>query len=382
MNGGVSAFVWVGPGDVAEVPYESIRYLRACADTASTPPVIWAWDLPESLRQAIVHLLGLEERALRALQVDSTALSATGAGDLVLFSSGRLRAISDLQRNRSRAPQVIPEDLDLNHVRIGDELRQLHDLTVKLRMECPWDREQTQPDIITHTLEEVYELADALAFRGSGRAEKVRGELGDLLFQVYFLARVADEEGLYDLGDVAAGIRDKLMERHPHIFGDSHAETPEDVKETWEEIKKRSEGREGIFHDVPGTFPAQLQARKLQQRAASVGFDWEKAGDVLSKIREELGELVEALPAGKRRRKEEVGDLLFAVVNLARKLEVDPELALRASSQRFRSRVERAAELAEAEGKSFSALDLNAKESYYRRAKQELRKSGGGEESE
>src|SRR5664279_1721889 len=108
MNGGVSAFVWVGPGDVAEVPYESIRYLRACADTASTPPVIWAWDLPESLRQAIVHLLGLEERALRALQVDSTALSATGAGDLVLFSSGRLRAISDLQRNRSRAPQVIP----------------------------------------------------------------------------------------------------------------------------------------------------------------------------------------------------------------------------------------------------------------------------------
>lgn len=266
------------------------------------------------------------------------------------------------------------------------ELGRLYDLTVVLRDECPWDRKQAQEDIITYTLEEVYELADALRSTGQQRHQLVKGELGDLLFQVYFLARVAEQAGWYDLGDVAAGIREKLIRRHPHVFGEAAAETAEDVKRTWEEVKKTSEGRTGIFHEVPESFPATLFAQKLQQRAGTAGFDWEHAGQVLDKIREEIAELEEALSlaqqeqAGTHLNAEvsaevgaELGDLLFAAVNLARKLKVDPELELRAASHRFRARVEEAARLAGLEGKIFEDIDLDEQEAYFQKAKRALR---------
>jgi XTP/dITP diphosphohydrolase/tetrapyrrole methylase family protein/MazG family protein/ATP diphosphatase len=300
--------------------------------------------------------------------------------------------------------RVVPERDD-QRTRIVDELARLYDLTAVLRDECPWDRKQTQQDIITYTLEEVYELADALRAQGGQQHDLVRGELGDLLFQVYFLARVAEQAGWYDLGDVAAGIREKLIRRHPHIFGEASAETAEDVKRTWEEVKRSTEGREGIFHEVPESFPATLFALKLQQRAGTAGFDWEHAGQVLDKIREELAELEEAMKlagqkheardaggAGRsgsqaagwqampargasasRRVAAEVGDLLFAGVNLARKLKVDPELELRAAGQRFRDRVEQAERLAEAEGRVFEEIDLDEQEAYFQKAKRMLR---------
>jgi nucleoside triphosphate diphosphatase len=253
------------------------------------------------------------------------------------------------------------------------ELGRLFDLTARLREECPWDRKQTQESIIQYTLEETYELADAIRERPVRGDGAVRGELGDLLFQVYFLARVAEEQELYDLGDVARGIHDKLVRRHPHIFGDATAETPEEVRATWEAIKKNSEGREGIFHDIPGSFPSTLLAQKLQQRAADVGFDWQQAHDVLAKIKEETAEVEEEMAQGSSKDELllEVGDLLFAVVNLGRKLKIDPELALRRSALRFRARVEKAAEIAQGEGLGFRGLGLDEQETYYQRAKKE-----------
>jgi MazG family protein len=274
---------------------------------------------------------------------------------------------------------------------VVEQLGRLYDLTRKLREECPWDRKQTQESIIAYTVEETYELADTIAQRAEHGDAAVRGELGDLLFQVYFLACVAEEQGLYDLGEVAAGIHAKLVRRHPHIFGEAIAETPEAVRQNWEVIKREAEGREGIFHDIPDSFPSTLLAQKLQQRAAAVGFDWEHAHEVMAKIKEETAEVEEELArAGASqggpgtvaragsvehdRLAAEIGDLLFAVVNLARKLRVDPELALRGSSLRFRERVEAAERAAGVEGLVFGDLALEQQETYYQRAKKEQKR--------
>ena len=274
---------------------------------------------------------------------------------------------------------------------VVEQLGRLYDLTRKLREECPWDRKQTQESIIAYTIEETYELADTIARRAEHGDAAVRGELGDLLFQVYFLACVAEEHGLYDLGDVAAGIHAKLVRRHPHIFAEATADTPEAVRQNWEVIKREAEGREGIFHEIPESFPSTLLAQKLQQRAAAVGFDWEHAHQVMAKIKEETAEVEEELAragsaaggsgtvarpgsAEHELLAGEIGDLLFAVVNLARKLRVDPELALRGSSLRFRERVEGAARAAGAEGLLFEEMALEEQEMYYQRAKKEQKR--------
>jgi len=259
---------------------------------------------------------------------------------------------------------------------IVEEMGRLYDLTARLRQECPWDRRQTQESIVAYTLEETYELADTIHRRAELGDAAVCGELGDLLFQVYFLARVAEEQDLYDLGDVAAGIRNKLVRRHPHIFGEAVADTPEQVRDNWEEIKRESEGREGIFHEIPESFPSTLLAQKLQQRAAAVGFDWEKAADVVAKVKEETGELEQELCGNTTpdRLAGELGDLLFSVVNLARKLKVDPELALRGAALRFRERVEGAARFAGADGLIFESIGLEEQEAYYQQAKKEQKR--------
>jgi MazG family protein len=254
----------------------------------------------------------------------------------------------------------------------------LYELAERLRRDCPWDRAQSERTIVPHTVEEAYEVADAAL---AGDDAKLADELGDLLFQTVFLALLLEERGAGDLAGISRGIHAKLVRRHPHVFGDAELATPGAVKGRWEELKREQEDREGIFHDVPEALPALLQARKVQRRAASAGFDWPDAAGPLAKVREEADELETELGAAGAPAPEtepsqqvfdEVGDLLFAAVNLARALNVDPELALRASSGRFVARVEQAAALAESEGRDWRSLDLEEQDRYYRRAKDAL----------
>ena len=261
---------------------------------------------------------------------------------------------------------------------LAEALLDLHELTRHLRRECPWDREQTERTIVPHTVEEAYEVADAAL---AGDPAALRGELGDLLFQVYFLALLLEERGEGDLEEVAREVHEKLVRRHPHVFGDAEARTAGRVRERWEALKTEQEGREGVFHDVPEALPALLLARKVQRRAAAVGYDWPDLAGPLAKVREEVEELEEEVTRAGSPAPEtepdpavfhEVGDVLFTVVNVARRLNVDPELALRATTRRFTQRVEAAAELAESEGVDWRSLDLDAQDAYYDRAKETL----------
>jgi nucleoside triphosphate diphosphatase len=264
-------------------------------------------------------------------------------------------------------------------VPLTDALLDLQRLTERLRRDCPWDREQTVRTIVPHTVEEAYEVADAAA---ADRPEKLLDELGDLLFQVYFLALLLREQGHGDLETVARGIHAKLVRRHPHVFGDAEASSAGEVKARWEDLKRDQEGREGIFHDVPGALPALLHARKVQRRAAAIEFEYPDVGSALADLEDELTELREAVGAASvsipetepdPRHVEEVGDVLFAAANVARRLGVDPELALRTASERFVERVERAQRLAEADGADFATLDLEAKDRYFDAAKEAFR---------
>ncbi len=204
---------------------------------------------------------------------------------------------------------------------------------------CPWDRAQSYATIVPHTLEEAYEVADAIA---RDDPEALRDELGDLLFQVIFYCQLASEEGAFDFRGVAAGLAEKLVRRHPHVFGDVHYADAEVQTAAWEAIKAQERGGESTsaLDGVPRGLPALTRALKLQRRAARVGFDWGDADPVLAKVREELDELQVEMRQGEARERlaAELGDLLFACVNLARHLAVDPEGALRAGNEKFERR--------------------------------------------
>jgi len=246
-------------------------------------------------------------------------------------------------------------------------LLELQELTERLRRDCPWDREQTARTIVPHTVEEAYEVADAAL---ADDPAKLLDELGDLLFQVYFLALLLQERGEGDLEAVARGIHGKLVRRHPHVFGEVEANTAGRVRENWERIKRDQEGRDGVFHDVPDALPALLQARKVQRRAASVGFEYPDTAGAVADLDDELAELKRDLD-DEGRRAEELGDVLFACVNVARRLGVDPELELRRATGRFVARVEEAERLAAAEGRDWEKLPLDEQDRYFDLAKEQ-----------
>jgi XTP/dITP diphosphohydrolase/tetrapyrrole methylase family protein/MazG family protein/ATP diphosphatase len=258
---------------------------------------------------------------------------------------------------------------------LADALVELQELTERLRRECPWDREQTARTIVPHTLEEAYEVADAAH---SGDDAKLLDEIGDLLFQVYFLALLLQERGTGDLERASRGIAAKLIRRHPHVFGEDEAHSAARVKDRWEDLKREQEGRQGIFHDVPENLPGLSYARKVQQRARSAGFEYPDLAGAVADFEDELRELREELPASDpaletepdARVAAELGDVLFAAVNVARRLNVDLELEVRAAAKRFRARVDRAVELAAADTKDWTALQLDEQDVYYDEAKE------------
>ncbi len=367
------------------VPAASLRAL------AGGGAVVVPEGLGDELLELVAEAAGVKPAALRAVDIaDSTCFAelaavACDAGAAADGGAGVMIAVAgpkgpQLARElRRRAPagvalRTVPAGGEFDDAVLGQELASLKRIVDVLRVECPWDREQTPRDIIGYTLEEVYELIDAVV---ADDRTAVHGELGDLLLQVVLLALMLSERGGGDLGSVAHDIEAKLIRRHPHIFADAVAETPADVKGRWERIKREQEGREGIFHDVPASFPALLHARKLQQRASSVGFDWGSAAAAFPKVAEEHAELAalfaEAAGADPSRRdprvQHELGDLLFATVNVARLLHLDPDVALREASRRFRRRVTAAAALAAREGRDWTAVGLDEQERYYQRAK-------------
>ena len=236
---------------------------------------------------------------------------------------------------------------------------------------CPWDVEQDFASIAPYTIEEAYEVAGAIEDEDWA---SLKDELGDLLLQVVFHARMAEEKSLFDFGDVVAAITDKMVRRHPHVFGsESGIRTAQAQTEAWEVHKQRERDAApgGILDDVPRALPALLRALKLQKRAASVGFDWDSAPKVVEKIAEEAHEIVEANNAGAdpRQIEEEIGDLLFAVANLARHLKVDPENALRAANAKFVRRFKTIEDTLAARGRTPKEASLEEMEAIWQAAK-------------
>ena len=215
---------------------------------------------------------------------------------------------------------------------------------------CPWDREQDLPSLSPYLLEEAYEVVEAVE---SGDPAHLKEELGDLLFQIVFMAKIASETLNFDFQAIAGTIGAKMIRRHPHVFGENSLDTPEEVMLQWEEIKKEEKGkkqsRKSALDGVPEALPALLKAYRMSQKAAALGFDWERREDVVAKLREEVGELEQAIDEeeGRRAVAAEMGDILFTMANIARRLGVEPETALQGANSRFRRRFRMMEELAE-----------------------------------
>jgi len=245
---------------------------------------------------------------------------------------------------------------------------------------CPWDIKQTWQTILPYTLEEVYEVADAVDKQD---AAALCDELGDLLFQIVFMAQIASEQGLFDFHDVAAGISSKMIRRHPHVFGDTVYANEREQKQAWDAIKQEERGTQptetAFFAGIPAAMPALRRSQKLQRRAAGVGFDWDHWQQVIPKIQEELDEVMDAVASGESqaRIEEEVGDVLMGATNLARLLGVNAENALRLSNQKFERRFQRVETLLAAVGISLEKASMEQMEAAWNSAKQEEKTTDG-----
>lgn len=238
------------------------------------------------------------------------------------------------------------------------ELSDLVALVRRLRRPdgCPWDRERRLPDIRAYLLEEAHELATAI---DDAAWPAVREELGDLLFQCAFVATLASEAGAFDARDAVRSVHEKMVDRHPHVFGDEPAADAEAVHEAWERRKVGGEGKPLLLEGVPRSLPALVAALRLTEKAAGVGFDWNSVEEVLTKVREEVAEIDDALAASDAEAtKEEIGDLLFAVANLARHAGVDPEAALAATNEKFRRRLGSIERTLRSDGRRLGDADL------------------------
>ena len=236
----------------------------------------------------------------------------------------------------------------------------------EIREKCPWDRKQTMQSLRHLTIEETYELGDAILDNDSAEIKK---ELGDLLLHIVFYAKIASESEGFDIKDVITGINEKLVHRHPHVFGDFKAETEEEVAKNWEQLKLK-EGKKSILEGVPKSLPALVKSSRIQDKVASAGFDWEKSEQVFEKVQEEIHELhEEVLNKNQSRIESEFGDVLFSLINYARFIKVDPESALERTNKKFINRFQYLEKEAAKEGKKLTEMSLDDMNIHWEKSK-------------
>ena len=242
----------------------------------------------------------------------------------------------------------------------------LLDIMDDLRAQCPWDKKQTLESLRQLTIEETYELGDAIL---DNDLEEIKKELGDLLLHIVFYAKIGSEKNNFDIADVAHSISEKLIVRHPHIYGDVKVKNAEDVKQNWEQIKLK-EGKNSVLEGVPKSLPAMVKATRIQDKVAGVGFDWEKTAQVWDKVQEELEELQTEIKKGdKERMTSEFGDVFFALINYARFIDISPENALESTNKRFIKRFQHMEKTLKKEKKDMPDLSLNELQTYWDLAK-------------
>jgi XTP/dITP diphosphohydrolase len=242
----------------------------------------------------------------------------------------------------------------------------LLDIMDDLREKCPWDKKQTLQSLRHLTIEETYELADAIL---ENDLPEIKKELGDVLLHIIFYAKIGSEKKAFDIADVANSISDKLIHRHPHIYGDVKVDSVEDVKRNWEQLKLK-EGKTSVLEGVPKSLPAVVKASRIQEKVSGVGFDWEKPEQVWEKVQEELSELNEEIKAGNNENTEkEFGDVLFSMINYARFIGVNPENALEKTNKKFINRFQYLEEEAKKEGKDLSDMSLTEMDVYWEKSK-------------
>lgn len=245
------------------------------------------------------------------------------------------------------------------------EFLRLVDIMNDLREKCPWDKKQTLESLRHLTIEETYELSDAIL---NSDYEELKGELGDLLLHIVFYSKIASEKNEFDLKDVIEKICDKLIERHPHIYGDVKVENEEEVKANWEKIKLKS-GRTSVLSGVPSSLPSLVKAYRIQEKVKGVGFEWSKSEDVWLKVEEELNEFKEEVDNDSLKKEEEFGDLLFSLINFARFNNINPENALSKTNKKFIQRFQLLEELIKNDKKDINTMELEEMDSYWNEAK-------------
>ncbi len=246
----------------------------------------------------------------------------------------------------------------------------LLDIMDDLRAKCPWDKKQTLESLRYLTIEETYELSDAII---DGNLDEIKGEIGDLMLHMVFYSKIGSEKGAFDVADVLNAICDKLVHRHPHIYGDVKAETEEEVKRNWEKLKLK-EGKKSVLEGVPKSLPAMVKANRIQEKAKGIGFDWDNADQVWDKVHEEIGELQSELTAHQpatEKIEAEFGDVLFSMINYARFIGVNPEDALERTNKKFIKRFNFLEKEAQKKGQSIGDMTLNEMNAIWEQAKTE-----------
>lgn len=243
----------------------------------------------------------------------------------------------------------------------------------ELREQCPWDRKQTMESLRHLSIEEMYELSDAII---DGDLEEVKKELGDLMLHMVFYSKIGSEKGAFDVADVLNGVCEKLIHRHPHIYGDVKVKDEEEVKANWEKLKLK-EGKRSVLEGVPRSLPSLVKAGRIQDKARGVGFDWDNANQVWEKVNEELSELKKEVDENSDRIESEFGDVLFSLINYARFLNVNPDDALEKANRKFISRFQYLERESAKDGRTLSEMTLEEMDEYWNRAK-ELEQEGKG----